>query len=163
MNTKFTYTETPTYVRFKTGGSVSYGTKPVDATWEYDDGVRIHVRVNPWHKTYWPEYYKARPQHEHVRFTHGRVYVSSDEPFNALEDLTNRRRRPHQVWKPQVREALARIDLEPEAMHWNQKAGCSCGCSPGFVTHGVPGNVDIWVTLPGAPKVDETKPARVFA
>lgn len=52
------------------------------------------------------------------------------------------------AYREAVRQALALI--EPEFgdignIRWNAKAGCSCYCSPGFVTEAV-NNRDIFVT-----------------
>lgn len=150
--TKFTYNvDTRRIVHFTDGSYLALGGDRERADWVFDDGVEVHVTVDPWYKTHY--YRTGRPYQERVKATHGRTYVSCGEVFDVMEDLENRRRRPHNVWKPRVKEALARIGLEPEAMHWNQRAGCGCGCSPGFVTQGVPGNITVWVVLPGAPTV----------
>ena len=107
-----------------------------------------------------------------------RMYVSSDEPFNVIEDLANRTRRPHQVWKPHLEvllEALHESGLasfrgEDLKMSWSQKAGCSCGCSPAFIFSNIQAvwletsegekelfsRFDIFVELVGAPTVDPT-------
>lgn len=105
------------------------------------------------------------------RQTKPRMYVGADETFNVLEDLENRRRRPHSVWRKAVRELFAEsgIPFDLSVMGWTQFAGCACGCSPGFVIerqtvaeHGIaPWTAfDVYVTLKGVPTVDETKPAR---
>jgi hypothetical protein len=107
-----------------------------------------------------------------------RIYVDSDRPFNVIEDLANRTRRPHQVWKSSVMDALAELQSGGRAsfrgenfkFSWSQKAGCSCGCSPAFILSSIyavsltPPNemkqflsrFDIWVELSGAPTVDES-------
>jgi len=104
-----------------------------------------------------------------------RMYVSADVSESIVENLANRTRRPYTIWKKQIPVALAGlgISLNLEGMRWSKNAGCTlCPCSPGFVIPqqeiGVrPGNApvkhfDVWVTLKGAPSVDETKPARVI-
>lgn len=94
-----------------------------------------------------------------------RVYVDAGD-FNLLEDLENRFRRPHKVYRSFVLKALELLGLDEPKIGWSQKAGCSCGCSPGFIVQNVDRalngayNWDVWVTINGAPKVDETKPAR---
>jgi hypothetical protein len=96
------------------------------------------------------------------------MYVDANETFNVIEDLMNRHRRPYATWRKAIRTALAKVDIDLSKMAWSQKAGCSCPCSPGFVLNKqnleVNGEVfylyDIWVTLVGAPSVDETKVAR---
>lgn len=99
-----------------------------------------------------------------------RMYVSTDEAFNALEDLTNRTRRPHVAWKkiikPLIETYLPQLDVSK--MAWDQHAGCTCACSPGFVLKNTGRTLegiyryDVWVTLIGAPSVDETKAPRVL-
>ena len=62
-----------------------------------------------------------------------RVYVFL-EGESVLEDLVNRRSRPHNLYKKEILPALAeKFPLFPEKLSWSQKAGCACGCSPGFV------------------------------
>jgi hypothetical protein len=128
----------------------------IDAEWRFDDGVRIHVRERSKHRyNTWREV-EAR----------NRVYVTANETFSVLEDLANRKRRPHHIWRPRVAEALSRIGIQFGYLSWSQKAGCSmCPCSPGFIVQGDDGNspthgFDFWVTLPDAPSVDERKPSR---
>jgi hypothetical protein len=41
--------------------------------------------------------------------------------------------------RPIVLDALREAGVDPGALRWNRKAGCSCGCSPGFVSDN-PGN-----------------------
>lgn len=97
-----------------------------------------------------------------------RMYVDASEKFNVIEDLMNRHRRPYATWRKAVRKALAGVNIDLSKMAWSQTAGCSCPCSPGFVLNKqnleVNGEAfylyDIWVTLVGAPSVDETKIAR---
>lgn len=57
---------------------------------------------------------------------------------NVLENLERRRNRPVDEWRGLLPEALTRAgftDVEETARtaKWSQKAGCSCGCSPGFL------------------------------
>ena len=133
-------------------------------TWQFEDGVTI----------------TAIERHDDRCLRYGRlefcstrreldskakIYVSTSEPFNVVEDLTNRRRRPHNVWKPRVVEALARIGVEFDYIGWSQTAGCGCGCSPAFVPRDADAlrRWDFWVELPNAPTIDDTKPARELA
>ena len=99
-----------------------------------------------------------------------RMYVSTDEAFDVLEDLTNRTRRPHMAWKkiikPLIETYLPQLDVSK--MAWDQHAGCTCSCSPGFVLKNTGkafdgiSRYDVFVKLVGAPKVDETKAPRVL-
>lgn len=138
-------------------------TEGVDVRWSFDDGVEVHVRTPVPVTTYHGRRRDTTPQRELERKP--RVYVDYGVPFDVLEDLVNRGRRPHRLFRDRVTEALERVGLEG-SVHWSQKAGCSCGCSPGFIlttdvaqTRGL----DVWVTLPGAPRVDESIPPRVIA
>lgn len=143
------------------GHTYSQVNEVIDARWNFDDGVEVHVRQVAEVVTWVNGRYDGRT-HARELTRKARVYVSGGEPFNVMEDLTNRRRRPHTLWKPRVIDALRRIGIDAK-LNWSQHAGCSCGCSPGFVLtsesrdlHGL----DVWVTLPNAPTVDEMKPAR---
>jgi hypothetical protein len=52
------------------------------------------------------------------------------------DNLMNRRNRPTKIWKMVGETAMASIQMPEELfakMYWNQRAGCSCGCSPAFV------------------------------
>ena len=64
--------------------------------------------------------------------------------WNVLEDLQGGRwNKPHNAFKQQVlSDALKQAGLNPEIITatWNQKAGCSCGCSPGFILSSIDKN-----------------------
>jgi hypothetical protein len=71
-----------------------------------------------------------------------RVYVFEDGE-GILDNLLKRHNRPHTAYKKEVLP-LAKAWLaanKPEVtelsgdykIRWSQKAGCSCGCSPGFI------------------------------
>jgi hypothetical protein len=136
----------------------------VDARWTFPDGMDVHLST-PVERTWVTRYDRhSTPRRELER--KARVYVSDDRPFNVLEDLENRFRRPAQVYRPHVEDALARIGVDHAGLRWSQRAGCSCGCSPGFVVDSdIPGirGCDLWVTVPAVPTVDESKPGRVIA
>lgn len=57
--------------------------------------------------------------------------------WNMLEDLQGGRwNKPHTEFKKQVlNDALTQAGLDPTKVKtsWSQNAGCSCGCSPGFI------------------------------
>ena len=76
-----------------------------------------------------------------------RVFVHP-EGESIMENLQNRRARPAKLFKPFVEKAAAALGVAFESVGWSQNAGCSCGCSPGFVVKGShrPG-FDIHVTL----------------
>lgn len=132
----------------------------IDAEWTLPSGVHIHAR-NTADRTTYRKYGPADRTRRTELTKKTRVYAHADVPFNVLEDLENRGRRPHQVYRPLVLEALAQIGLTDIKLNWSQYAGCSCPCSPGFILTGDrPCGIDIWVTLPGVPTVDESKPGR---
>jgi len=123
----------------------------------YDKYLRRNYMSGTWRE------YEAYP----------RVYVSPDETFNVAENFLNRERRPYNDWRQPTKDALAAVGVAFEKMNWSKSAGCSmCPCSPGFIlkngayapfSHG---HFDIWVTLKGAPSVDESKdidPGRIAA
>lgn len=100
-----------------------------------------------------------------------RMYVSvADETI--LDNLANRKRRPYNVYKTLIHSSAISSVLDLSKLSWSQHAGCKmCACSPGFVLNYQNLEIedkaftrfDVWVTLDGAPSVDETKPARVLA
>ena len=79
------------------------------------------------------------------------------EDETILENLENRRSRPHQEYKKLIPEALTHLNLENPGYKWkwDPKAGCSmCPCSPGFVPSNmssIPSNIltgqSIYVTI----------------
>lgn len=159
MTTKFKLTEDRRhYVPFSDGrGGVHYSEPRLGATWEFPNAtVTLHTETDKYVQSGRTSYSKS------VKAQHSRCYVATSDSFNVLEDLENRQRRPHQVWKPLVLDVLKRIGVEPDQVNWNQRAGCTCGCSPGFILRGrhLTGKVTFSVTLKGVPTVDETKPAR---
>lgn len=99
-----------------------------------------------------------------------RMYVRvADETI--LDNLANRKRRPYNVYKTLIHSSGLKSVIDISKLSWSQTAGCSCPCSPGFILNHqnieVDGEVltrfDMWLTLDGAPAVNETKPARVLA
>ena len=76
-----------------------------------------------------------------------RVYVWP-KGETLLENLQNRHNRPYVAMKPFALKAAEALSVVVDKLGWSQKAGCSCGCSPGFVVQGQhrPG-FDIHVTL----------------
>jgi len=99
-----------------------------------------------------------------------RMYVSVVDE-TVMDNLANRKRRPYNVYKTLIHSSDLASVLDLGELRWSQRAGCACGCSPGFIlnkqtiTHKGGADIyyfDIWVTLENAPAVDETKPARVL-
>jgi hypothetical protein len=84
-----------------------------------------------------------------------RMFVYSNaEAANPLVDFMTggRYKRPHQAYRKEVLP-LVLIDLmiaSNTKVTWSQKAGCSCGCSPGFILDIHPAKTGfeaIWVTV----------------
>jgi hypothetical protein len=53
-----------------------------------------------------------------------------------MDNLMNRRDRPINDFKRMAVVALHDLGLVYDKISWSQKAGCSCGCSPGFILDG---------------------------
>lgn len=68
-----------------------------------------------------------------------------------MENLDNRRRRPFNEYRKLKDEVVSAVTatggleawqltgLRDSKWRWSQRAGCSCGCSPGFVIDGYRG------------------------
>jgi hypothetical protein len=71
---------------------------------------------------------------------------------HLMENLTNRHCRP---WRTYLKEVVPMVKIEQMIAanvkaSWSQYAGCSCGCSPGFILDIHPvktGYEAIWVTV----------------
>lgn len=53
-----------------------------------------------------------------------------------IDNLRNRRNRPQDEYRKLLPEVLERAGIPQECVakiRWSQKAGCTCGCSPGFI------------------------------
>lgn len=68
---------------------------------------------------------------------------------NLAENLAFRMHRPVDVYKAMLPEVRKMVEgLENATFRWNQRAGCSCPCSPGFVVTGSSiHQADIFVTI----------------
>lgn len=63
-----------------------------------------------------------------------RVYCSLQfGEFNAVDDVLYRRLHKSLAIKPLVVEELKKAGIIDAKLRWSQKAGCACGCSPGFI------------------------------
>jgi hypothetical protein len=64
-----------------------------------------------------------------------RVYVWGNSQESILDDLVNRHHRPSTLFRAGLKAAFADagIDFNFAEMYWDQRAGCSCPCSPGFI------------------------------
>jgi hypothetical protein len=54
---------------------------------------------------------------------------------SVLENLCKRHSRPHEDYRRLIDSVLCIAGLDPSIYSccWSQRAGCSCGCSPGMV------------------------------
>ena len=76
------------------------------------------------------------------RSSRTRIYFFVKE--SILDNLKNRFSRPSKAYKTLLPEVLKQLpylaegDVEKmiKKTVWSQRAGCSCGCSPGFVING---------------------------
>lgn len=57
------------------------------------------------------------------------------EGETIIQNLENRRHRPSTAYKKELMpKILEKAGLPADTkVSWSQKAGCSCGCSPGFI------------------------------
>lgn len=100
--------------------------------------------------------FEKRPNRDSRR-SKTRIYVWAEKE-SVLENLANRRSRPHQLYKKHVMaEILERANLPVVTkVRWSQTAGCSCGCSPGFIVDGSYG-WNIFVTVGSDTNPDEAR------
>jgi hypothetical protein len=80
-----------------------------------------------------------------------RVYFfPSDE--TVLENMQNRHDRPYETYRSLLPLVLMAEgvpgDVSRDAV-WSQRAGCSCGCSPGFIIkrRGITSDYDVFVNV----------------
>jgi len=79
-----------------------------------------------------------RNSRRHVPATKTRIYFWP-RGESILENLENRCTRPYNEYRqllPNVLQAVGVESAENLDIRWSQKAGCGCGCSPGFVVNG---------------------------
>lgn len=83
---------------------------------------------------------RIRPRH-HPRGRDWREYDAKTRIYlwpkgeTIIDNLERRHSRPYDFYRtllPQVFDQLG-LSENPPKVHWSQKAGCSCGCSPGFI------------------------------
>jgi hypothetical protein len=75
---------------------------------------------------------------ERERRGNSRIHVFAEAGSETImDDLVNRRNRPRDAWKATALRSLRQLGFDPldlaARMRWSQRAGCKCGCSPGFV------------------------------
>lgn len=64
-------------------------------------------------------------------YARSRVHVFQDKE-SVLGNLENRRSRPSKLYKEVVLQQYPELKGK---LSWSQTAGCSCGCSPGFIVN----------------------------
>lgn len=75
---------------------------------------------------------KASYTKDRTKFPRLYVWPEDETVFENL--LAGRRSRPVELYRKLLPEILERFGLpEDTKATWSQKAGCSCGCSPGFI------------------------------
>ena len=64
----------------------------------------------------------------------GRIYVFRSKE-SILDNLVNRWNTPYKMYKTEVLpQVFAQLNMPSDVkVAWSQRAGCSCGCSPGFI------------------------------
>ena len=71
-------------------------------------------------------------QREMERYTRIFVWVQNE---SIGENLVNRQFRPYQEWRRLlVEHVVTPIGMAGVKLRWDRHCGCSCPCSPGFVT-----------------------------
>jgi hypothetical protein len=86
-----------------------------------------------------------------------RLYIHYDETL--FDNLVNRTSRPSRLITKTVRAALANLGLGG-TVHWSQRAGCSCPCSPGLIwtdaphPEGAAYRFDVVVKVEALPEVE---------
>lgn len=145
------------------------------------DEMTVEVTIQPRERRWIPPKYHESGYRSPGRYSCSladltkkpRMYVwLKDE--SILDNLENRRRRPHALYRafiPKILDALNVPEAKREGIrfNWSQRAGCSCPCSPGFVVTGMPSDgtyFDISVTISGVVPVelvaDASKPKMII-
>lgn len=74
-----------------------------------------------------------------------RIYFHP-EGESILENLANRRNRPYNEYRRLLDDVFREVGIRPKRVNWSRYAGCSCGCSPGFIV-GDDWNREVFVTV----------------
>lgn len=66
-------------------------------------------------------------------FSRVRLFLETKDE-TLCENLAFRHSRPYKTYKQFVLPTVfAKLKISPAKASWSQKAGCSCGCSPGYL------------------------------
>jgi hypothetical protein len=110
--------------------------------------VEIEVRDREAPKPWQGKEMKAYNSKTRIYFFH--------EGENVLEMFGNRAARPSKLYATYLGDVAEKMGLpRTTKFKWSQKAGCACGCSPGFIADEI--RRDVFVTLSGTPKIDPEK------
>lgn len=94
---------------------------------------------------YWSGDYYHRNRRPSDRPDGHSIVYPSFEGEGWLDNLENRRKRPHQVLRPYVIEALTEAGVRFKSIRWSQTAGCLCPCSPGWIIQKGDTGTDYWI------------------
>ena len=98
--------------------------------------IKVEKRDRSWASCRTQREFSAKP----------RAYIFQ-EGESILENLANRRNRPVKLYRAYLEHALMVVGQPDATAYWNQKAGCNCGCSPGFIINNASGKFDLFITV----------------
>ena len=87
-----------------------------------------------------------------------RIYVGAKDETVA-ENFLNRRNRPVEQWRFIVKLVMDKMGRSTKGLRWSQRAGCRCGCSPGFIAPYGPTRTSMFITVVGLPKTNGNGPS----
>ena len=80
--------------------------------------------------------------------SHSRLFLFDGGSTHNLPLLLGADPRPYKIWKKNVvPSVLNKLELTPTDVVWSRTAGCSCGCSPGFILKGNTDSKRIYVDI----------------
>ena len=103
----------------------------------------------------------SRTQRGRFRTEKSKIYIFIEKE-TIIENLVNRRSRPVTEYRKLLPEILKAFEektgYKPEKVSWSQRAGCPCGCSPGFIIQGSYGwNVFVEIGAKEQLKIEQPK------
>ena len=102
--------------------------------------VRKPVEFN-YARMSWADYVRMRTRAARIH-----IFLKDE---TVWENLEKRRVRPHTTYRKEVLpHVLDKMGLpRTTKVRWSQKAGCGCGCSPGFIVDGDAYGTTVYVTI----------------
>jgi len=85
--------------------------------------------------------------------TDARDGLGSNEPIEKFESAIRQNAKQMRKWIPEILHRVeSMLAVKPGTLldaevRWSAKAGCGCGCSPGFVVDGYAGGNDVFATV----------------